>query len=354
VFLLKGKKQRVGYNDTFLKQEGCAVGSTVVMMKNAYITEDAWEEMTPSLVDGYQSLPVICDNPQWWMIEIFDGFGVHLNNLSLMKKRADAKILSIKEEGDSSSYNQAYDKHVAKSDKHPMRHSLTFLWSMKNRNSNLVDQWDLIHCGLASIQYSDRNRGVWISSFVSVNFHPMRQITYAEWCKNLESFMQAADSFNLIMQSEQTDKYTLLPLLWQVMPPVDKKTAVAIVEHFGEDARSVECCGELIKALKICLADLTLLQPCIFLAIDNPLHLDRGLEEVIDKITVNAPNADVSAIAAIETVCNKANTGLKMMQHNPDGLTGIELFEHQVRFRQRDFSKKEGQHKISDYLVISP
>jgi hypothetical protein len=138
------------------------------------------------------------------------------------------------------------------------------------------------------------------------------------------------------------------------MPPVEKKTAVAIVEHFGEDAWSVECCGEFIKALKISLADLTLLQPCIFLAIDNYLHLDSGLEEVIDKITVNAPNADESAIAAIESVRNEANTGLKMMQRNPDGLIGIELFEHQVRFQQRAFSKKEGQHKICDYLAVSP
>ncbi len=143
---------------------------------------------------------------------------------------------------------------------------------------------------------------------------------------------QAADSFNLITQSKQIDEYTLLPSLWQAMPPADKKTTVAIVEHFGKDAWSVECCGELIKALKISVADLTFLQPCIFLSIDNPLHLDRGLKEVIDKITANAPDADESAIAAIEYVRNKANTGLKMMQHNPDGLTGIELFEHQVRF----------------------
>jgi hypothetical protein len=105
-FLLNGKKQRVGYNDTFLKQEGCALGSTVVMVENAYMTEDAWEEMTPYLVEGYRRFSVICDNLQWWMIEIFDRFGAHLNNLSLMNQRADAKILSIKEEGDSSSYNQ--------------------------------------------------------------------------------------------------------------------------------------------------------------------------------------------------------------------------------------------------------
>jgi hypothetical protein len=48
--------------------------------------------------------------------------------------------------------------------------------------------------------------------------------------------MQAADSFNLITQSKQIDEYTLLPSLWQAMPSVDKKTVVAIVEQFGEDA----------------------------------------------------------------------------------------------------------------------
>jgi hypothetical protein len=130
------------------------------------------------------------------------------------------------------------------------------------------------------------------------------------------------------------------------MPPVDKKTAVAIVEHFGKDAGSVECCGELIKALNISLADLTLLQPCIFLAIDS-------LKEVINKITVNAPNANESAIPAIESVHNKENTGLKMMQRNPDGLTGIKLFENQVRFCQSAYSKNEGKHNISDHLAIS-
>jgi len=41
----------------------------------------------------------------------------------------------------------------------------------------------------------------------------------------LESFMQAADFFNLITQSQEIDEYTLLPALWQAMPPVDKKTS---------------------------------------------------------------------------------------------------------------------------------
>jgi hypothetical protein len=72
VFLLNGKKRKSGFYNKFLKQEGYAVRSTICMTKNAYMTEDAREEMTPSLVKGYRDLPVVRDNPQWWMIKIFD------------------------------------------------------------------------------------------------------------------------------------------------------------------------------------------------------------------------------------------------------------------------------------------
>jgi hypothetical protein len=181
VFLLKGKKRKSGINKKFLKQESCVLGLTICMTENAYMTEDAWEEMTPSLVKGYQDMPVVRDNPQWWMIEMSDGFGAHLTNLNALKQCADALILSIKEEGGSSSYNQEYDKHVAKSDKLHQRRVLTFMQSLKNRSRNLIDQWDLIHCGVAAVRYTGRNPGVRISSFVSVNLHPMRMISFADW-----------------------------------------------------------------------------------------------------------------------------------------------------------------------------
>ena len=100
------------------------------------------------------------------------------------------------------------------------------------------------------------------------------------------------------------------------------------------------------------MSDLTTLQPCIFLAIDNPSHLDRGLEEVIDRIVVGTK--DQAAIAAIETIREKANTGLHMMQRNPDGVKGMDLFEHQIAFCQRAYSKRESEHKISDSLACSP
>jgi len=62
------------------------------------------------------------------MIEIFDGFGAHLNNLPSLKKRVIHKILSLKEEGDSSSFNQAqaYDREVAKANKNIQRMNLSY------------------------------------------------------------------------------------------------------------------------------------------------------------------------------------------------------------------------------------
>jgi hypothetical protein len=44
-------------------------------------------------------------------------FGAHLLSFTAMQQRLDNKILSLKEEGDSSHVNQGYDKFVAKSDK---------------------------------------------------------------------------------------------------------------------------------------------------------------------------------------------------------------------------------------------
>ena len=41
VFLLKGKKRKSGFNETFLRQEGCALGLTICMTENAYMTEEA-------------------------------------------------------------------------------------------------------------------------------------------------------------------------------------------------------------------------------------------------------------------------------------------------------------------------
>jgi hypothetical protein len=51
------------------------------------------------------------------MMEIFDGFGSHLASLEALDYCFQNKILSLKEEADSSHFNQSYDKWVAKQTK---------------------------------------------------------------------------------------------------------------------------------------------------------------------------------------------------------------------------------------------
>jgi len=78
---MKGKRRNAGFINAFLEAEGAAPRSTMTMTKNAFMMDATWEGIANDIVRGYRSLPVVRDNPQWWMIEIFDEFGAHLNNL---------------------------------------------------------------------------------------------------------------------------------------------------------------------------------------------------------------------------------------------------------------------------------
>ena len=97
VFLLEGKHRRVGYTDKWLMDNGAAAGSTIVMTPTAFMTEQAWEAMTPSVIKGLRSASSIVNaNTQWWVLEVFDGFGPHTSSLYSMQMRFDNKILSLK------------------------------------------------------------------------------------------------------------------------------------------------------------------------------------------------------------------------------------------------------------------
>ena len=72
-------------------------------------------------------MPYIKDNLQWWALELLDGFGSHLNNYKSNKLLADNKILSLKEEGNLSAINRAYDKLNVKSDKSVQQTALGYL-----------------------------------------------------------------------------------------------------------------------------------------------------------------------------------------------------------------------------------
>ena len=345
VFVMKGVRTPVGYNEGFLHDHGASVGSSIQMTENAFMTDECWEKLSPQLIEGYRSLDYIKENPQWFCLEIFDGFGAHLNNIKALQMRLDRKIISVKEEGDSSSLNQAYDKFVAKSDKIKQRQTLSVLRRMKRAN-NFIDQWDLIHTGLAAIRYTKTRPYIWESSFKAVNLHPKFKLSFHDWCKKIEPFMMAADSFNLVTQ-DNVDPYHLLPGIWQAMSPEHKRRALAIFKENGS-RWNIPCLDALRTELLISSNDIPAIQVAIWHAIDDSSHLDRGIEDPVIGIPLGK---DPNIVEAEKRRCSATN-GLPLYQLKPDGLKGTDLLDHMVGYRLRDYSQKQDEHKISDDLGI--
>lgn len=88
-FLPPGVKVKKGFTPAFLKQHGAAHGSCIVMTANGFMTEEAWLKMTPSMIDGIRNMPVIKNNPDWWVLLILDGFGAHFMNLEVNNTKRD-------------------------------------------------------------------------------------------------------------------------------------------------------------------------------------------------------------------------------------------------------------------------
>ena len=133
---------------------GAAIGSRIIANKNAYMDTETWLNITPAIIEGYRTInPHALATPNWWIIEIIDGFGAHLASGEAMQLRYDAKILTVKEEGDTSHICQAYDAQVAKSDK---RNSSEAISVMKNTSFHydmkIIDQYGLVLAGLHAIK----------------------------------------------------------------------------------------------------------------------------------------------------------------------------------------------------------
>ena len=218
IFLCRGNKKRRGFTDKFLRENGAAEGSTVIMTPSAFMTTESWEEMTPHVCEGFRKLNTHTDEMrEWWMLEIFDGFGAHLASLDAFKKRHEMKFFSVKEEGDTSHVNQAYDKFVAKSDKYARMQSLSMLRNAKFLNKGVVDQWGLVHAGLFAIR--ETNPLTWVRSFEACNLNPTTRLPFPDWCKKISDHLQAGESF--LAPTEST--YALLPAWWHGMTPAEKK-----------------------------------------------------------------------------------------------------------------------------------
>ena len=331
-FLPPGERRKSGYTDEFLEKHGAAKGSTIAMTPTGYMTEEAWVELAPTIADGIRALPVICDMPHWWVLKIIDGFGPHVSSETAMQIYYDKKIVLLKEEGDASHVNQAYDQEVAKSDKRSMRGALGFLRSSSKLTKQTIDGWQLVHVGLACCR--ELKSDTWVHSFKKVNLNPLHRVDFPAWCKRISHFLQGGEgSFK---KEAVRDEYALLPAFWHGMEPEEKKLAASILSVHA-NSFTVQCLRELHSKVHVPMADMQQLRVCLELAAKDPSHLERRVPET------SAPSASAEVVAARKGLAD-VNAGLATFQLHPtkaDGsplLTGMALFEHVSKMARRSVS----------------
>jgi len=169
------------------------------MTPNAYMTDEAWEEATEILAKGLRNLPVVCDYPDWWFILTLDGYGSHLNVYKTLKIFSDYKIMLVKEEGDTSHVNQAYDQSVAKADKRHVRE-----WLEKIRHKiGIFNQWTLISTCLVALK--SVLPSTWEDSFKKVNLHPDYRVPFDEWLKRIDDQLETGERFFVEREASMFD-----------------------------------------------------------------------------------------------------------------------------------------------------
>ena len=130
-----------------------------------------------------------------------------------MAQRFENKILSLKEEGNSSHGNQAYDIFFAKSDKVAKDESLAMLCGTTSISQVVVDQWGIVQCVLYAICATKRETRT--RYFDARNMDPRTRVSLQDWAKKIKFFLQAGQSF----KAGAVDTYLLLPTFWYVMEP---------------------------------------------------------------------------------------------------------------------------------------
>jgi len=282
IFLAKGQKiERASLKGDLSKRARTIgvklpVGSCVIMSPNAYMTDEVYLKLVPPLCKGIRQMPVIKDHPEWWVVISMDGFGSHVNVHRAQEIFSEHKILVIKEEGDTSQVNQAYDQQVAKADKAKMRQNLELV--RRQLGGNKLDQWVLIQ--LAANAQAKVERQCWIQSHNNVNTNPKTRIPFADWIKKL-------DKKGVLLSGEQffvkrTSLYDAMPACWQRLSVEDRHSVITCIKKIYDRADELQqpllwTAGDVKDLFKYCaLDDIVKLRACYLTAKIDPSVIVGG------------------------------------------------------------------------------
>ena len=202
-----------------------------------------------------------------------------------------------------------------------MRQSLAYLRESNKIIKGTIDGWALIHVALAAVR--ELAADSWVHSFNKVNLKPSTRVSFPDWIKRIEHYVQGGESFKLEVVR---DPYTLLSSFWHGMAPDEKSNAMSIfVSH--EKAFTVACVKDLSSKIHIPMPEMQNVRVGIELALLDPSHLERGrpgfstLEHPAEVQKVQSKVASVVAGLSSFQLHPKADDGTPL-------LSGLDLFDH--------------------------
>ena len=54
--------------DKWFVTQGVSLGSTIIMMYNVHMTNEAWMHAAQFIMDRYLQVPIVRDNPDWGIV----------------------------------------------------------------------------------------------------------------------------------------------------------------------------------------------------------------------------------------------------------------------------------------------
>jgi len=372
MFLMAGQKRKSTFTDNFLERHGAKKGSSIEMTPTAFLTHDAWDHVAAKIADGMRAMPVVCDHPGWWLKCTLDGFGSHKMTEVAMRSFHERKIMIGVEEGDTSQIDQAFDQDVAKKGKAEDRSLLDLVRGAEPGKK--ITQWDLLLIVLGALRNSTVES--WRSSFIKTNTHPCHRMSFDDWCKKISPSLWAGQNFDRPV----IDKRALLPAFWLHLPVTQKASIMSTVQKFEEDWGDAELVAALRKdPCSVPFLDLQTVRVGYIVekeeAAKDKLRLGGG-----EASTSNASSSGDSGSSSSSSSSSSAggsdggsgkgsgdtamaesssssssdrttlasipiapplsiNNGLPALTLKPSGLTGMALFAHVCRYRNRHMSE---------------
>jgi hypothetical protein len=188
------------------------------MAPSAYMTN----MMAPYIAKGIRQMEVIRDHPDWWVVCSLDGFASHLVAPALQVFRYH-NIFLVKEEGDMSQVDQAYDQSVAKAGKACICNILDLV---RRFIKSSMTQWQLIAVCCEALQKV--TSATWVSSFKKVNMHPYYRVEIGERLKHIDDKVEVRERFF----KNHIGLFDAMPAVWKHMPCEICHEALSTIKGF--------------------------------------------------------------------------------------------------------------------------